>query len=69
MQHFTLGINSVIFSVSLIHILVFHLLATLHTVITTIFTINHSSYFTLDLKLTSSSSHFHHRLLHRYSLD
>jgi len=41
----------------------------IHAVITTIFTFNHSFSFTLDLKHTTSSSFFHHRLLHRYSLD
>ena len=74
MQHLTFGINFLILSVSLIHILVFHLLITLHTSDPHCHHL-HSHYqslipfFTPDLKHTSSSSLFHHRLLHRYSLD
>ena len=72
-QHPAFGINSVTLSVSLIHILVFHLLTTLqksdphchHHLC------HHQSllFFTLDLKHISSSSLIHRRLHHRYSLD
>ena len=52
MQHPAFGINSLILSVSLIHILVFHLPYTrrIHTVIITTFTINHSFHFHSGLK-------------------
>ena len=43
---------------------IFRLLVTSCMSITTL-SIRHLFFFTLDLKLTSSSSHFHHRLLHR----
>jgi len=59
MRHPASGINSLTLSVSLIHILVFHLY-------------HHQSlflFFTLDLKHTSSSSLFHLRLHHRYWTD
>ena len=67
-------INSFILSVSLIHILVFHLLTTLHKSDPHCHHHNfhHQSLlrcFTLDLKHISSSSLFRHTLLHRYSLD
>jgi len=74
MQHpaFVFGINSLTLSVSLIHILVFHLLLTLqesdphcHLQLC-----HHQSlflFFTLDLKHISSSSLFHRRLHHRYT--
>ena len=66
--------NKLTLSVSLIHILVFHLLTTLHKSDPHCHhhLCHHQSillFFTLDLKHTSSSSLFHHRLLHRYSLD
>jgi len=65
--------NSLILSVSLIHILVFHLLTALHTSDPHChhhhFPHQSLLFFILDLKHTSSSSLFHHRLLHRYSLD
>jgi len=68
------GINSLTLSVSLIHILVFHLLTTLHKSDPHCHhhLCHHQSlllFFTLDLKHTSSSSLFHLRLHHRYSLD
>jgi len=71
MQHPIFGINSLILSMSLIHILVFHLLTILHTS-GSLCHYQHCHlqlvlhFFTLDLKHTSSSSL---RLLHRYSLD
>jgi len=73
-HHPTFGINSLTLSVSLIHILVFRLLTTLHKSDPHCHhhLCHHQSlllFFTLDLKHTSSSSLFHHRLLHRYSLD
>jgi len=74
MQHPTFGINSIILSVSLIHIMVFHLLTTLLTSDPHCHhhQFHHQSlllFFTLDLKHTSSSSFFLHRLLYKYSLD
>ena len=73
MRHSAYGINSLTLSVSLIHILVFHLLTTLHTSDPHchLHLCHHQSlllFFTLDLKHISSSSLFHRRLLHRYSL-
>jgi len=71
-QHPAFGINSLTLTVSLIHILVFHLLTTLH--ISDPHCHLHLSYhqsiflfFTLDLKLISSSSLFHRRLHHSYT--
>jgi len=74
MRHPAFGINFLILSVSLIHILVFHLLTTLHKSDPHCHHhhFHHLSLllvFTVDLKHTSSSSLFHHRPLHRYSLD
>ena len=73
MQQPTFGINSLILSVSLIHIMVFHLLTTYPTHVGSTLPSPPllpwiTSLFTPDLKHTSSSL-FHHRLLHRYSLD
>jgi len=69
MQHPTFGINSLTLFVSLIHILVFHLLTTLHKSdphchhhLCHHHLCHHQSlllFFTLDLKHTSSSSLFH----------
>jgi len=73
MQHPTFGINSLILSVSLIHILVFHLLTSLHT--SDPHCHHHHChnqsllFFNLELKSTTSWSLFHRRFLHRYSLD
>jgi len=74
MLHPSFGINSLTLSVSLIHILVFHLLTTLHKSDPHCHhhLCHHQSlllFFTLDLKHTSSLSLFHLRLHHRYSLD
>jgi len=74
MQHTSFGINSLILSVSFIHILVFHLLTTLHKSDPHCHHhhCHHQSlllFFTIDLKHTYSSSLFHHRLLHGYWLD
>ena len=73
MQHPSFGINSPILAVSLIHILVFHLLTTLNkSDLHCHHHFHHQSlllFFILDLKHTFSSGLFHHRLLHRYSLD
>jgi len=74
MRHPAFGINSLTLSVSLVHILVFHLLTTLHK------SDPHCHYhlwhhqslllfFTLDLKRISSSNLFNRRLHYRYSLD
>ena len=68
-----IGINSLTLSVSLIHILVFYLLITLHRSDPHchLHLCHHHSlllFFTLDLKDTSSSSLFHPRLHHRLSL-
>jgi len=69
-QHLAFGINSLTLYVSLIHILVF--------LLTTIYKsdshcqhhlCHHQSFLFSDLKHTSSSSLFHRRLYHRYSLD
>jgi len=73
-KHPTFGINSLFFSVSLIHILVFYLLTILHTSDPHC---HHNHFYhqslllfcMLDSKHTSSSSLFRHRLLHRYSPD
>ena len=70
MRHPTFGVTSLTLSVSLIHILVFHLLTTLHELDPHchFHFCHHQSlllFFTLDLKHTSSSSLFHRRLLHR----
>ena len=74
MRHPVFGINFLTLSVSLIHILVFHLLTTLHKSDPHCHhhLYHHKSlllFFTLDLKHTSSSSLFHRRLHHRYSLN
>ena len=74
MQHPAFGIYSLTLYVSLIHILVFHLLTTLHKSDPHCHhhLCHHQSLlllFTLDLKHTPSSSLFHRRLHHRYSLD
>ena len=74
MQHPAFGINSLTLSVSLIHILVFQLLTTLHKSDPHCHhhLCHHQSlllFFTLDLEHTSSSSLLHHRLLHRYWTD
>jgi len=69
------GINSLILSMSFIHILVFHLLIALHTSDTTDphchhHLCHHQSLlllFILDLKRTFSSSIFHLRLLQLWS--
>jgi len=74
MQHPALGTNSLTLSVSLIHILVFHLLTTLHKSDPHCHhhLCHHQSlllFFTLHLKHISSSSLFHRRRYHRYSLN
>jgi len=74
MRHPSFGINSLMLSVSLIHILVFHLFTTLHKSDPHCHhhLCHHQSlllFFSLDLKHTSSSSLFHRRLHHRYSLS
>ena len=66
--------NYLTLSVSLIHILVFHLLTTLHKSDPHCYhhLCHHQSlllFFILDLKHTSSSSLFHLRFHHRYSMD
>jgi len=65
--------SKLILSVSLIHTLVFYLLTTLHMSDPHCHHhhFHHQSllFFTPDLKIASSSSLFHHRLLHRYSLE
>jgi len=66
------SIYSLTLSVSVIHILVFHLLTTLHKSDPHCHNhlCHHQSlllFFTLDLKHTSTSSHFHRRLHHRYT--